>query len=113
MSGFVALPMTGSGRRCAGGRTRNYSARWAGPDKDFSVAMQKVETKLSEMENPDRRAHFICSLSLVWPDDFDITVEGRVDGKLVGRHVAIGGLAMIRFSFQMAMTSPLVRWNLT
>ena len=60
-----------------------YSARWAGPDKDFAIAMQKVETKLSKTASTDRRAHFICSLSLVWPDDFDVTVEGRIDGQLI------------------------------
>ena len=60
-----------------------YSARWAGPEKDFAMAMQLVEQKLAESGSEDRRAHFICSLSLVWPDGFDVTVEGRVDGTLV------------------------------
>jgi len=60
-----------------------YSARWAGPEKDFAMAMQLVEKKLAESGSDDRRAHFICSLSLVWPDGFDVTVEGRVDGTLV------------------------------
>ena len=60
-----------------------YSARWAGPEKDFAMAMQLVEQKLAESGSDDRRAHFICSLSLVWPDGFDVTVEGRVDGTLV------------------------------
>ena len=60
-----------------------FSARWAGPEKDFAIAMQKVETKLSKTASADRRAHFICSLSLVWPDDYDVTVEGRIDGQLV------------------------------
>ena len=60
-----------------------YSARWAGPEKDFAMAMQLVEKKLAESGSDDWRAHFICSLSLVWPDGFDVTVEGRVDGTLV------------------------------
>jgi XTP/dITP diphosphohydrolase len=60
-----------------------YSARWAGPEKDFAMAMQLVEQKLAESGSDDRRAHFVCSLSLVWPDGFDVTVEGRVDGTLV------------------------------
>ena len=60
-----------------------YSARWAGPEKDFAMAMQLVEQKLAESGSDDRRAHFICSLSLVWPEGFDVTVEGRVDGTLV------------------------------
>jgi len=47
------------------------------------MAMQLVEQKLAESGSDDRRAHFICCLSLVWPDGFDVTVEGRVDGTLV------------------------------
>ena len=39
-----------------------YSARWAGPGKDFVAAMQKIEDALAGKE--DRRAHFICALSL-------------------------------------------------
>ncbi len=45
-----------------------YSARWAGPDKDFSVAMKKVEEALQAKSGPDgqidRRAKFVCVLSL-------------------------------------------------
>ena len=66
-----------------GGAPGIYSARWAGPDKDFSFAMRTVEAKLSESTSSNRRAHFICSLSLFWPDDFDVTVEGRVYGQLI------------------------------
>ncbi len=83
-SGLVALADdSGLVVDALGGAPGIYSARWAGPDKDFAVAMQKVETKLSELGSPNRRAHFICSLSLVWPDGFDVTVEGRIDGQLV------------------------------
>ena len=44
-----------------------HSARWAGPDKDFAAAMQKVEDALKGQD--DRRARFVCALSLCWPDD--------------------------------------------
>ena len=43
-----------------------YSSRWAGPHKDFAVAMTRVEEALAGKE--DRRAHFTCALSLAWPD---------------------------------------------
>lgn len=58
-----------------------YSARWAGPSKDFMVAMRKVEDELAGTE--DRRAHFVCALCLAWPDGHTETFEGRVDGTLV------------------------------
>jgi len=64
-----------------GGEPGILSARWAGPDKDFTIAMQKVEDRLAE-EN-DRSAHFVCALALCWPDGHMETFEGRVDGTLI------------------------------
>ncbi|MBT6415912.1 RdgB/HAM1 family non-canonical purine NTP pyrophosphatase [Candidatus Puniceispirillum sp.] len=60
-----------------------YSARWAGPNKDFAQAMQKVEDALQASGSSDRQAAFMCALSLVWPDGHDETVEGTVTGALV------------------------------
>jgi XTP/dITP diphosphohydrolase len=63
-----------------------YSARWAGPSKDFSRAMRVVEEKLHEASatSPDaRKAAFISALCVAWPDGETITFEGRVDGTLV------------------------------
>jgi XTP/dITP diphosphohydrolase len=60
-----------------------YSARWAGPGKDFGVAMAKVEQELAARGATDRRAAFICALTLAWPDDTQATFEGRVEGRLV------------------------------
>jgi XTP/dITP diphosphohydrolase len=63
-----------------------YSARWAGPDKDFSSAMQKVENELAARGAADpsqRRAHFISALCVAWPDGHVEDFEGRVDGTLV------------------------------
>ena len=60
-----------------------YSARWAGPDKDFRRAMAEVETRLQERgaTTPERRrAHFIAALCLAWPDGHVEEFEGRVDG---------------------------------
>jgi len=58
-----------------------YSARWAGPGKDFAIAMGKVEQALKGQR--DRRASFVCALALAWPDDGCQVFEGRVDGTLV------------------------------
>lgn len=58
-----------------------YSARWAGPDRDFGLAMRTVHERLPDGADP--RAHFVCALSLAWPDGTVETVEGRVEGRLV------------------------------
>jgi XTP/dITP diphosphohydrolase len=60
-----------------------YSARWAGPSKDFSIAMTRVQRELEAKNTADRRAHFIAALSLCWPDSHCESFEGRVDGRLV------------------------------
>ena len=60
-----------------------HSARWAGPDKDFSAAMQKIENLLREKKAADRRAHFVSALCVAWPDGHVEEFEGRVDGTLV------------------------------
>jgi XTP/dITP diphosphohydrolase len=61
-----------------------YSARWAGPEKDFDMAMALVWEKLRERGAEDNAAaHFICVLALCWPDGTTETYEGRVDGHLV------------------------------
>ncbi len=61
-----------------------YSARWAGPDKDFALAMKKVMDALSNKggNNMDKGAKFVCALSLCWPDGHCETVEGVVQGQL-------------------------------
>jgi len=63
-----------------------YSARWAGPSKDFGLAMRNIEEKLQALgaTAPERRkAHFISALSVAWPDGETRCYEGRVDGTLV------------------------------
>jgi len=63
-----------------------YSARWAGPNKDFNDAMARVERLLQERgaSEPGRRtAHFVSALCVAWPDDHLEEVEARADGSLV------------------------------
>lgn len=63
-----------------------YSARWAGPEKDFGLAMRNVEERLAAKGATapgDRRAHFVCALALAWPDGERVVFEGRVAGTLV------------------------------
>ncbi len=63
-----------------------YSARWAGPNKDFNEAMARIERLLRERgaTAPDARAaHFVSALCVAWPDDHLEEVEARADGTLV------------------------------
>lgn len=60
-----------------------FSARWAGPGKDFAVAMKKVEERLEEIGSTDRRAWFTSALAVAWPDGPCVVVEGRLDGEVV------------------------------
>jgi XTP/dITP diphosphohydrolase len=64
-----------------GGAPGIYSARWAGPDKDFAAAMARVNRECRD--NPDDRAWFICALCLAWPDGETASFLGRVDGSLI------------------------------
>jgi len=57
-----------------------FSARWAGPDKDFAHAMAQVERRLEEIGSDDRTAWFTSALAVAWPDGPTLVVEGRVDG---------------------------------
>jgi len=59
-----------------------YSARWAGPGKDFGEAMKKVEQRLEEAESDDLAAWFTCALAVAWPNGPAVVVEGRIDGTL-------------------------------
>ena len=64
-----------------GGAPGIYSARWAGADKDFAFAMERVRQELGD--NPNRRAFFICVLALAVPGEKTRVFEGRIDGTLV------------------------------
>ncbi|MBN9531981.1 MAG: non-canonical purine NTP pyrophosphatase, partial [Alphaproteobacteria bacterium] len=60
-----------------------YSARWAGPKKDFSFAMARIERELSAKNATDRSAKFVCALALAEPGGNAEVFEGVVEGKLV------------------------------
>ena len=57
-----------------------YSARWAGPNRDFNIAMKAVEEAFLKTRSDDTRAEFICALALVWPDGYTVSVEGKIQG---------------------------------
>ena len=62
-----------------GGAPGIYSARWAGPDKDFDFAMDRVRRELGD---DDPAAHFTAALTLAWPDGHVESFEGYVHGRL-------------------------------
>ena len=57
-----------------------YSARWSGEEKNFDLAMLKVHKAIKKVLKPNLKCNFVCSLSICWPDQFDVTVSGSVDG---------------------------------
>jgi XTP/dITP diphosphohydrolase len=63
-----------------------FSARWAGPNKDFAAAMAQIERLLQERgatTPAQRRAYFVSALCVAWPDGHLEEVEARVEGTLV------------------------------
>jgi XTP/dITP diphosphohydrolase len=69
-----------------GGAPGIYSARWAGPAKDFGLAMTKLAEEVTARHGwvaPGPKANFISVLCVVWPDGEHRLFEGRVDGHLV------------------------------
>ena len=62
-----------------------YSARWAGKDKDFKLAIKKIEKKLIKIDpnsNIKYRSHFCCALALSFPNGQTISFQGKVYGQL-------------------------------
>ena len=63
-----------------------YSARWAGPYKDFDRAMEVIEHKMriaAEDGKISLKAWFTCALAVAWPEGHAAVFEGRVDGEIV------------------------------
>ena len=69
-----------------GGDPGVYTADWAettGGARDWALAMRRVEDALAAKgPNASRDAHFVCVLSLAWPDGHVESFEGRADGTL-------------------------------
>src|SRR5437899_10285317 len=62
-----------------GGAPGVYSARWAGPTKDFRIAMERVQRELGDKDRP---AQFVAVLALAWPDGEVAMFRGEVEGHL-------------------------------
>jgi XTP/dITP diphosphohydrolase len=83
-SGFAALSDdSGLAVTALDGAPGIYAARWAGPRKDFSAAMARVEKSLKEKNATDFSAKFVCALALARPNTDAEIFQGEVTGHLV------------------------------
>src|SRR5215469_12276412 len=57
-----------------------YSARWAGPSRDFPVAMARVH---GELGDKDRSASSVSVLALAWLGGEEALFRGEVRGQLI------------------------------
>jgi XTP/dITP diphosphohydrolase len=60
-----------------------YSARWAGPSKDFTFAMQRVHDELQQRGARDLSARFVCALALAEPGGEMHVFEGEARGAII------------------------------
>jgi len=59
-----------------------FSARWAGPTKDFRIAMNRVHDELRHKGLSTSAAKFVCALCIALPSGETQTFEGEVHGHL-------------------------------
>ena len=62
-----------------------YSARWAGKNKNFTLAAKKIQKKLDDKFRIDKvnlRAFFYCALTIALPSGTIKSYEGKVYGSL-------------------------------
>ncbi|WP_395687757.1 RdgB/HAM1 family non-canonical purine NTP pyrophosphatase [Aestuariivirga sp.] len=85
-SGLIAISDdSGLCVEALGGEPGVHTADWAGPGRDWTMAMRLVEEKLQARgaTTPEkRRAEFVCTLCVAWPDGEDRIYEGRIAGTL-------------------------------
>ena len=83
LSGMIAIADdSGLSVTALDGSPGIYSARWAGPGKDFALAMAKVEERLEESGSDDCSAWFTSALAVAWPHGPSVVVQGKVHGTL-------------------------------
>lgn len=64
-----------------GGQPGVYSARWGGPTKDMTVAMERVHQEMGD--TTDHAASFVAALCLAWPDGETHSIVGECHGQTV------------------------------
>lgn len=71
-----------------------FSVNWAGPGKDFTPALARVQAELAKRgaTTPEqRKAHFVSALVIAWPDGHQDLFEGRVFGTIVDAPRGLSG----------------------
>jgi XTP/dITP diphosphohydrolase len=71
---------------CLEGAPGIYSARWAGPSKDFRIAMKKVADEVTKRDGwtgAGPKANFVCALCIAIPGQQPQIFEGKIYGHLV------------------------------
>jgi len=79
---FALADDSGLSVKALGGAPGIYSARWAGPTKDFAIAMARIERELRERAATDTGAWFTCALALCSPHGEMQSFVGEVHGHL-------------------------------
>ena len=59
-----------------------YSARWAGPTRDFRIAMTRIHDELRHKGLTTSAAKFVCALCIALPSGESQVFEGAVHGAL-------------------------------
>ena len=57
-----------------------FSARWAGPSKDFNIAIKKIYNLLKKKNKLNSKARFVCALSICYFDKIISSVIGKIEG---------------------------------
>ncbi len=72
-----------------------HSARWAGKNKDFKAAINKVFKKLTAKDKNWKqkqiKARFICALSISYLNKNLVSVIGKVEGKISNKAMGKNG----------------------
>ncbi|NRA30140.1 MAG: non-canonical purine NTP pyrophosphatase [Parvularculaceae bacterium] len=73
-----------------GGAPGVYTADWAGPERNFRMAMSRLQREV-EAAGEDRRANFVSVVILRWPDGRILRARGEVCGRLIFPGRGTGG----------------------
>ena len=75
---------------CLGGAPGIYSSRFAGEDSSDEENIQKLLEMMKEVKEEERAARFVCAISVILPDDSNLTLRGECEGMIgfepVGQH---------------------------